>query len=114
MILAFLGKLFNLFDRFKNKCVSDYTKNRFCSCGRHVYLGKGSVFTPTSISVGDNVYIGARCVIQSAHGQIFIGNHVMLGPGVHVHGGNHPINVIGGGLYGSDSEKTKFGWSCED
>ena len=78
MILAFWGKLFNLFDRFENKCISAYTKSRFCSCGRHVYLGKGSVFTPASISVGDNVYIGNNVILLPG---VTVGNNVIIGAG---------------------------------
>ena len=29
------------------------------------------------------------------HGEIEIGNHVMFGPGVHIHGGNHIFDRVG-------------------
>ncbi|MBE5039337.1 hypothetical protein INF28_02495 [Oscillospiraceae bacterium DSM 107454] len=29
------------------------------------------------------------------HGKIHIGDHVMFGPGVHIHGGNHKFSVVG-------------------
>ena len=48
-----------------------------------------------SISIGDYVYIVSKYVLQSAHGEIEIGNYVMFGPGVHVHGGNHIFDQIG-------------------
>jgi len=41
------------------------------------------------------VFFGRNCAIQSVHGNIYIGSHVMFGPGVNVHGGNHITNVVG-------------------
>lgn len=35
-----------------------YTKKKFISCGKNVYLGKNSVFTANHIEIGDDVYIG--------------------------------------------------------
>lgn len=51
------------------------------------------------------MYIGANCVFQSAHGEINIGNHVMFGPGVHIHGGNHKTSEIG--VYMDEVKKEK-------
>ena len=45
--------------------------------------------------IGEKVYIGPNAVFQSTYGKIKIGNHVMFGPGVNIHGGNHKINEIG-------------------
>ena len=70
-----------------------------------MYIGKNCIFTPESISVGENVYIGANCVFQSAHGEIIIGNHVMFGPGTHIHGGNHKTTEIG--VYMDQVQKEK-------
>lgn len=104
-MIAILGKLFDLFERFKNKCINAYYLKHFYSSGKHVYIGKNCIFTPESIILGDNVYIGANCVLQSAHGEIIIGNHVMLGPGVHIHGGNHKTTEIG--IYMDQVKKEK-------
>lgn len=90
-----IGKLLYNIERAANKCISRYQLSKFSSIGDNIYIGKRCVFTPESISTGDNVYFGAGCVFQSAHGKIIIGNHVMFGPGVHVHGGNHVINRVG-------------------
>jgi acetyltransferase-like isoleucine patch superfamily enzyme len=45
--------------------------------------------------IGDDVYIGNNACLKSEHGKIIIGNHVMLGPNVHIHGGNHKYDKIG-------------------
>lgn len=63
--------------------------------GGAIYIWKNCIFTPEHISCGSHVYRGANCVFQSAHGEIEIGNHVMFGPGVHIHGGNHKTSEIG-------------------
>ena len=64
-------------------------------CGKDVYLGNGGIATYKNVSIGNHVYIGSNYVLQSAHGEILIGNHVMFGPGVHIHGGNHIYNQVG-------------------
>lgn len=93
--MVLLGKIFSLFDRFVQHEIRQYEKTKFKSIGKNVYIGKSCIFTHDNILIGDDVYIGANACIQSAHGQINIGNHVMFGPGVHIHGGNHGFDVIG-------------------
>lgn len=94
-MLSIIGKLFCIWNRFKNRCISFYYIKNFKSSGDDIYIGQNCIFTQEHISVGNHVYIGAGCVFQSVHGEIIIGNHVMFGPGVHIHGGNHKTSVIG-------------------
>ena len=63
--------------------------------GKGCYLGDGCILTPNHVYIGDDVYIGRNCIFQSVHGRIEIGDHVMFGPGVHIHGGNHRFDEIG-------------------
>ena len=93
--LKALGKILLSLQRASNKCIMSYQLSNFRNAGRNIYIGQRCIFTPGTISVGDSVYFGAGCVIQSVHGEIKIGNHVMLGPGVHIHGGNHIMNEVG-------------------
>lgn len=72
-----------------------YLKGKFKSVGHDVWIGSDSHFTPKTIQIGNDVYIGRGACFQSAHGEIVIGNHVMFGPNVHIHGGNHPFKNIG-------------------
>lgn len=76
-------------------CTREYDKTKFKNIGKNVYIGKECIFTFENIAIGEDTYIGNKCVIQSAHGLINIGNHVMFGAGVHVHGGNHRWDVPG-------------------
>ncbi len=90
------GKLFLLFARFKRKCIERYYVKSLNRCGEHIFIGEGCALNPPkNISIGDHVYFGKNCLIQSVHGEIIIGSHVMFGPGVNVHGGNHIIDNIG-------------------
>ncbi len=94
-MMKILGMLFSKIERAKKRCIAIYTKSQFKACGSNVYIGNDCSFTHRNITIGDNVFIGEKCVIHSAHGQIVIGNHVMFGPGAHIHGGNHIIDHIG-------------------
>ena len=90
-----LGKIVYQFSRALEKLKKLYLASQFEEIGKHCYLGNGLKITPANIRLGDRVSIGNGSVIQSAHGKIIIGNHVMLGPNVHIHGGNHKIDQIG-------------------
>lgn len=68
-----------------------YQLSKFKSVGQGVKLCEGGAFTYRTISIGDDVFIGRNCCFQSEHGEINIGSHVMFGPGVNIHGGNHDI-----------------------
>lgn len=94
-ILVGVGKLCWEFSRVLERLKKEYILSQFKRVGQHCYLGQGVKLTPQNITLGDHVSIGAGSVIQSAHGEIEIGNHVMLGPNVHIHGGNHIFNEIG-------------------
>jgi len=101
-VLGFIFKKIVLFAKY---AIRKYEKTKFKSLGNNVYIGNDCIFTHSTISIGSDVSIMNNCQIQSAHGQIFIGNKVMIGPGVHIHGGNHIFNQIG--VYIKDTVKKK-------
>ncbi len=78
--------------RLNTHCRRAYQLSKFRSVGKNVKLCEGGAFTYRTISIGDDVFIGRNCCFQSEHGIITIGNHVMFGPGVNIHGGNHSID----------------------
>ena len=94
-ISAFLGYLFSSIVKPFSYCIREWQKSRFNECGKNVYVGKRCIFTEKNMIIGDDVYIGSNACMQSEHGMIYIGNHVMFGPGVHIHGGNHKIREVG-------------------
>lgn len=72
-----------------------YQQSQFALLGTGSNIGPGCILTPSTIYIGSNSHIAPNCLIRSAHGTIHIGNHVMIGPSVHIHGGNHIINSKG-------------------
>ncbi|MBD5232382.1 MAG: acyltransferase [Bacteroidales bacterium] len=82
--------------RLNTHCERAYQLSKFRSVGRGVKLCEGGAFTYRTISIGDDVFIGRNCCFQSEHGEIRIGSHVMFGPGVNIHGGNHDTALAGG------------------
>lgn len=86
-IVIYLKKIISFF-------VKQYQFSQFQQVGTGVYIGNDCTFTK-NISIGNDVYIGAECRFQSVHGEIKIGDHVMFGPGVHIHGGNHKFDRVG-------------------
>ncbi len=94
-VASFFGNLFFKIYKPFSYCIREWQKSKFESCGHNVYIGQHCIFTSENIKVGNDVYIGSNACMQSAHGKIIIGDHVMFGPGVHIHGGNHKIREIG-------------------
>ena len=102
MLLSFLGKILLKVSQISNYLKRAYIKKQMKSIGNNVYIGSDCHFTPTTITIGEDVYIGRGCCFQSKHGRIVIGNHVMFGPGVHIHGGNHEFKHLGHYMKESD------------
>ncbi len=69
----------------------EYIKSKLKLSGKNLRIGNNCRFS-SNIAVGKNVFIGSNCIFQSNHGKIKIGNNVMFGPGVHIHGGDHVFN----------------------
>lgn len=94
-LLHCIGRiLFNL-RRLNNYFIRKYEVSLFKNFGNGSFISSGCIFTFRNVSIGNNTYIGKNCVIQSEHGEIIIGNNVMFGAGVHIHGGNHEYNHVG-------------------
>lgn len=104
-IMSLLGKLMFTMTRGIKFFIKKYQKSLFKSCGDQVFIANDCTFTPETITIGNDVTIGRNACFQSPHGEIIIGNHVMFGPRVHIHGGNHRFDVIG--KYMKGLEKTK-------
>lgn len=90
-----LGRFISVFWKLSSYLHREYLKSLFVCFGKNSYLSHNCRGTFHTISVGNDTYIGANCVLSSAHGRINIGNHVMFGAGVHLHGGNHVIDRLG-------------------
>lgn len=92
---SFIGRVLLFFRRVFYYFIRQYQKSLFESCGHNVYISDDCYFTEKNICIGDNVFIGRNCLFMTTHGKIIIGNNVMFGPGVNIHGGNHIYNKVG-------------------
>lgn len=90
-----LGKLIEKTDTALWFLRKKYRLSLFKSHGENIYFANNCIFTESSITLGNNIYIGPGCIFRSSYGEIEIGDHVMFGPGVHIHGGNHIIDEVG-------------------
>lgn len=88
-----IGWLIYTIRKLNSHFIRNYQLYKFKSAGASIKLCEGGVFTYRTISIGNDVFIGRNCCFQSECGQIEIGNHVMFGPGVNIHGGNHDITL---------------------
>jgi virginiamycin A acetyltransferase len=58
-------------------------------CPRNVWIGFGTLLATPDIEIGENVYIGPRCML----GHVTIGDDVLLGSGVDILSGKHQHRV---------------------
>lgn len=86
-----IGWLIYTVRKLNTHFVRTYQKSKFKKIGNNVKLCEGCAFTYKHIEIGSDVFIGRNCNIQSEEGLIVIGNHVMFGPGVNIHGVDHDI-----------------------
>lgn len=63
-------------------------------CGNSVTIGRHCTFLG-NIFIGNDVYIGEYCRLQSVKSRIILGDHIMFGPNVSIHAGNHRIDLVG-------------------
>lgn len=105
MLLKMIGAILFKIKSINNYFLKYYSKSLFKKIGENVYIGNNCYFSYKNIEIGNHVYIGHNCIFQSTHGMIVIGNYVMFGPGVHIHGGNHIYNKIGSYMYDIKKEK---------
>jgi len=70
-------------------------KSALKTCGKKVYLGRGSTFIYKNVYLGENISIGANCNFICGIAKIIIKNNVMFGPNVTLVTGSHRIDVLG-------------------
>lgn len=91
-LYTFVKKINNAFYRHM---VMPLMKKELLSCGKNVYIGRGSDLTLHNISIGNDVYLAPCTKIISTGAKTIIGCDVMFGPGVTIVTGNHRIDVVG-------------------
>jgi|TARA_B100000768_G_scaffold166093_1_gene169154 acetyltransferase-like isoleucine patch superfamily enzyme len=91
---------FSLFGSAVDRLIMIAYKPLFKDCGRRViFFPRSSVFSFSTISIGNNVFIGYGCKFQASVSSIKIGNKVLFGPNVTIMGGDHNTSIIGKYIY---------------
>lgn len=70
-------------------------RQRFGAFGSDFHFDPKGSYTFESIYCGNHVSLGSNAHIIATRSKILIGNHVMFGPDVMIHGGNHRIDIVG-------------------
>lgn len=84
------------FKRVYNKLYRPICKKQMLHCGNNVFFSPcDSVFTYSSMHVGNNVSIGYHADFVSTRSKIIIGDHVMIAPHVSIRGGDHRFDIPG-------------------
>ena len=82
--------------RYLYRHKSAYDRSRLAYCGSNVTLpGDCIIDGYENISVGDNTYIGPRCLFYSTEAKLTIGKDVIFGPGVSIVTGDHRFDTVG-------------------
>lgn len=72
-----------------------FLKPLFKSYGKNFIFDPYGHYSFSTITVGNDVYIGPGAVLTASNSGITIGNKVMFGPKVTIVGGDHNISLVG-------------------
>lgn len=71
-------------------------KSTFHTAGKNIIFNPtNSVFSYSTISIGDNVGIGDGAYFNATISHIYIGNNIAFAPNVTIRGGNHRYDIVG-------------------
>ncbi len=93
--MKILWLIFSVIERVYWYVWRNQQMEKFQSYGDNVWISRHCTFVGPLISFGTDVFVGEYCMFQSSNSKISIGNHVMFGPGVAIHGGDHRTDVVG-------------------
>lgn len=96
--MSFLGKVLLFIQGGIRRIKRIILKSLFKSCGTDVSFDPNDLFSYSTISLGDHVYIGRGATFISIK-DIVIGNKVMFGPRVTIIGGDHNTSELGKHMY---------------
>lgn len=88
--------------------------SKLAACGKEVWVGRNWKITPETVYIGNDVSIGVGAIIQSTSSKIILCNHIMFGPNVSVHGGNHRTDILGRYMKSITMEEKRAGVDDED
>ncbi len=92
--LSIIGHLFCLGNKITRRIRMLIYRPLFRSHGHHFQFDPNGEYSFANIEVGDDVSLGLRPHLSATHSKIVIGNKVMFGPEVSIHGGNHTTTIL--------------------
>lgn len=96
IISKIMWNLYDLAIRFINRLIVSPIKCNLCeSCGKKVYICRGSKMSWENVSIGNDVFINENATFLSTRAKVIIGDHVIFGPNVTLITGNHKTNIVG-------------------
>ena len=90
-----LGRFYLLARGGANRFLSALTKPLFQECGRNVRFDAWGNYSYSTISIGNDVYIGPGAKFSASDTTLKIGNKVQFGPNVTIMAGDHNTSVVG-------------------
>lgn len=80
-----------------NKLILNPIKRKMVNvCGNKVYFGMNvDIAGWKNMYIGNDVSIGNNCNFMTTKANIYIGDHVLFGPAVHIITGNHIFDIPG-------------------
>lgn len=108
-IYKILFVVINAFESFFWHVKREVLLSQLGKCGKNVWIGRWQRIMPKNVFIGNDVSIGNGVIMQSTGSRIIIGNHVMFGPNVSIHGGNHRIDVLGRSMKSIKVEEKRAG-----
>ena len=80
-----------------NKFILNPIKRKMVNkCGKKVHFGiNADIIGWKNVYIGNDVSIGNNCNFMTTKAKIYIGDHVMFGPSVHIITGNHIFDIPG-------------------
>jgi acetyltransferase-like isoleucine patch superfamily enzyme len=91
----FISQLFIHWRKMSRHIRMALLRPSFKRYGKNFTFDPDSLFTYSTIEVGNDVYIGPKAILTASKSAIIIGNKVMFGPRVTIIGGNHNASVVG-------------------
>ena len=91
--------LIESFFKIHRKVIMFLKRSLFHQVGKNFVFSPNDLFSYSTISVGNDVYIGPGAKFSASKSSITIGNKVMFGPNVTIMGGDHNTSVVGSYMY---------------
>lgn len=95
-IVRTIQYLYDIVLRIINRAIMSPWKKALCAkCGKRVIICRGCKFSWKNVYIGNDVSINENALFMCTRARVFIGDHVMFGPGVTVITGGHRTDVLG-------------------